>query len=140
MTTTIDITEIRNAVSLNAENTRFDVEINHPNYGWIPYTLDPSDTDMTIDNTALLSLIDTDFAAYVAPTQAELDAETAAEVRAERDYRLQTEVDPLVTNPLRWAELTEAKQTEWTTYRTDLLNVPQQAGFPNTITWPTKPE
>lgn len=140
MTTTIDITEIRNAVSLNAENTMFDVEINHPNYGWIPYTLDPSDTDLTIDNTALLSLIDTDFAAYVAPTQAELDAEAAAEVRAERDYRLQTEVDPLVTNPLRWAELTEAKQTEWTTYRTDLLNVPQQAGFPNTITWPTKPE
>ena len=35
--------------------------------------------------------------------------------------------------------LTVVKQTEWTTYRTDLLGVPQQAGFPNTITWPTKP-
>lgn len=65
---------------------------------------------------------------------------TAEGERAERDKRLSEEVDPIVSNPLRWADLTEAKQTEWTTYRTDLLNVPQQAGFPNTITWPTKPE
>jgi hypothetical protein len=59
--------------------------------------------------------------------------------RAERDNILATVVDPLVSNSLRWADLTAAKQNEWTTYRTDLLGVPQQAGFPNTITWPTKP-
>lgn len=117
-----------------------DVEINHPTYGWIPYTLDTSDTDNTVNNTDLLSLIGTDFTPYVAPTQAELDAETAQEMRWERDRRLVKEVDPIVTNPLRWADLTAEKQTEWSTYRTDLLNVPQQAGFPNTITWPTKPE
>ena len=68
------------------------------------------------------------------------DEETAAQVRSDRDYKLLTEVDPLVTNPLRWAELTSDKQTEWSQYRTDLLNVPQQSGFPNTITWPVKPE
>tara|TARA_R110002074_G_scaffold57919_2_gene142212 strand:- start:119 stop:400 length:282 start_codon:yes stop_codon:yes gene_type:complete len=27
----------------------------------------------------------------------------------------------------------------WTTYRTALRNVPAQSGFPNSITWPTKP-
>jgi len=27
----------------------------------------------------------------------------------------------------------------WTTYRTALRNVPAQGGFPNSITWPTKP-
>ena len=62
------------------------------------------------------------------------------EVRGLRDFKLRDEVDPIVTNPLRWADLTTEKQNEWTQYRTDLLNVPQQAGFPNTINWPTKPE
>jgi len=136
---TITITEVRNAQSLNAENTAFDVEINHPQYGWIPYTLSPDDTDMTVDNSVLLGLIGSDYAAYVAPTQAELDAIAADDVRAYRDYLLAQEVDPVVINPLRWAELTDAKQAEWTQYRTDLLNVPEQSSFPNTITWPTKP-
>ena len=135
----VTITEVRNAQSLNAENTRFEVEINHPEHSWIPYGLDPDDTDMTVDNSVLLGLIGSDYAAYVAPTQAELDAELAAGLRAERDQKLAEEVDPVVTNPLRWAELTDAKQAEWTQYRTDLLNLPAQAGFPNTVTWPTKP-
>ena len=134
---TIEITEVRNAQSMNAENTQFDLEINHPDYGWIPYALTPWDTDMTIDNTALLSLIGTDFAPF---SQVDHDARVAAFVRDQRDGKLSSEVDPIVTNPLRWADLTTEKQNEWTQYRTDLLNVPQQAGFPNTINWPTKPE
>lgn len=136
---TATITQVRKAQSLNSDNTRMDVEINHPTYGWIPYTLDPSDTDTTVDNDAVMSLIGTDFTSYVAPTQADLDAGTALQVRSDRDYKLLTEVDPLVSNPLRWAELTSNKQTEWSQYRTDLLNLPQQSGFPNAITWPVKP-
>ena len=136
---TITITEVRNAQSLNAENTWFDVEINHPEFDWIPYHLSPDDTDTTVDNKVLLELIGTDFEAYVAPTQEELDAELAAGLRGQRDQKLSEEVDPLVTNPLRWGELTDAKQAEWTQYRTDLLNIPDQSGFPNDITWPTKP-
>ena len=135
----ITITEVRNAASLQSDNARMDVEINHPQHGWIPYTVDPADTDTTIDNAEVMALIATDFTAYVAPTQEEIDAATAGQVRAERDRILTTVVDPLVSNPLRWADLTEAKQTEWSQYRTDLLNVPQQSGFPNTITWPTEP-
>jgi hypothetical protein len=135
----VTITEVRNAQSLNADNTAFEVEINHPEFGWIPYGLNPDDTDMTVDNSVLLELIGSDFEAYVAPTQAELDAELAASLRAQRDYKLVEEVDPIVTNALRWAELTDAKQAEWTQYRTDLLNLPEQSGFPNSVTWPTKP-
>jgi len=136
---TITITEARNAASLRSDNLSMDVEINHPDYGWIPYTLDPADTDTTIDNAAVMALIGSTFAAYVAPTQAELDAATAAQVRGERDDILVTVVDPLVSNPLRWADLTADQQTEWSQYRTDLLAVPQQAGFPTTITWPQEP-
>ena len=135
----ITITEVRNAASMNAANTSIDVEINHPDYGWIPYLLTDYDEDTTIDNAEVMALIGTDFTAYVAPTQAELDAATATQVRHERDNILVTVVDPLVSNPLRWADLTADQQTAWSQYRTDLLAVPQQAGFPTNITWPTKP-
>jgi len=135
----IIITEVRNAVSLQSDNLRMDVEINHPQHGWIPYTLDPADTDTTIDNDAIMSLIGTDFIAYVPPTQAELDAALAEEVRADRDGRL-TEVDAIAGNALRWASLDAATQANWATYRQALLDVPQQSGFPHDITWPTKPE
>ena len=116
-----------------------DVEINHPDYGWIPYTLDPADTNTTIDNDAVMALIGDNVEADAEPTQAELDTAAASQVRAERDYKLATEVDPLVTNPLRWADLGEAKQAEWTAYRTALLDITDQSGFPHNVTWPTKP-
>jgi len=135
----VTITEVRNAQSLNVDSTCFKVEINHPEHGWIPYHLNPDDTDNTVDNSVLLGLIGSDYAAYVAPTQAELNAGLSSGLRAQRNQKLSQEVDPIVTNPLRWAELTDAKQAEWTQYRTDLLNLPDQAGFPNTVTWPTKP-
>ncbi len=134
----ITITEVRNATSLQADNLYMDVEINHPQYGWIPYTLDPLDTDTTIDNDEVMALIGTDFVAYVPPTQAELDAALAAEVRADRDARLM-EVDAVAGNALRWAALDADTQTEWAAYRQALLDVPQQAGFPNTVAWPVAP-
>jgi hypothetical protein len=136
----IQITEVRNAQSMNAANTSIEVEINHPTHGWIPYLLTDYDTDTTINNDELLELIGSDYAAYVPPTQEELDAALAASIRYTRDNLLVTEVDPLVTNPLRWAELTEAQQAAWTQYRRDLLDITAQAGFPTDITWPTKPE
>ena len=132
----ITITEIRNAVSINDDDTEFELEINHPEFGWIPYGIMPNDTDTTIDNNALLALIGTDFTKM---SQDDKDAREADFVRAERNSRLTNEVDPLITNPIRWAELSSDKQTAWTTYRTDLLNVPQQSGFPWTHTFPTKP-
>ena len=87
-----------------------------------------------------MALIGADFAAYVAPTQAEIDAQAAAAVREKRDNLLVTEVDHIAGNALRWADLAADKQNEWTQYRTDLLNIPQQNGFPYNIVWPIKPE
>ena len=59
--------------------------------------------------------------------------------REQRDEKLLYESDPIVNNPLRWAELTETKKAEWTQYRIDLLDLPAQAGFPKAINWPTLP-
>ena len=133
---TIDITEVRNAQSMNAENTQFDVEINHPDYGWIPYSLAPWDTDTTIDNAALLELIGSD---YVPFSQSDHDARVATFERDTRDLKLVVEVDPIVSNPLRWGDLSEQEQADVSAYRMALLDVPQQSGFPHTISWPTKP-
>lgn len=60
-------------------------------------------------------------------------------VRYRRDEKLTTEVDPIVSNPLRWADMTTEQQNAWSQYRTDLLNITDQAGFPHNVTWPTKP-
>ena len=61
-------------------------------------------------------------------------------IRSERNAKLQMEVDTIAGNTLRWNALTDAQRAAWAQYRTDLLNVPQQSGFPTSVTWPTKPE
>ena len=129
----------RNAKYIN-DNGWIDCEIEHPVHGWIPYTLDPADTDMTVNNDELLAAMALagDVAAYVPPTQAELDAAKAQAVRAQRDSLL-LEVDAIAGNALRWAALDADTQAAWAAYRQALLDVPQQAGFPNDVTWPEKP-
>ena len=128
----------------NAQYNAFgtiDCEIEHPAYGWIPYTLDPTDTDMTVNNDDLLAAMaeNKDVAAYVPPTQAEIDAQAAQAVRAERDMKLVTEVDRIAGNALRWAALDADTQAAWAAYRQALLDVPEQAGFPHAVAWPVKP-
>jgi len=132
------MTNYRNAKYIDTK--RIDCEIEHEVYGWIPYTLDPADTDMTINNDDLLAAMSAagDVAAYVPPTQAELDAALSDQLRMERDGLL-AEVDAFVGNPLRWSALDAKVQDAWAVYRQALLDVPQQDGFPNDVTWPIKP-
>jgi len=76
---------------------------------------------------------------WVAPSQQWLDDDAAENVRAERDYKLRSHVDEIASNNLRWADLSDAKRQEWTDYRRSLLDLPDQAGFPHSVVWPTKP-
>jgi hypothetical protein len=137
------IMEYRNAKYINDQGW-IDCEINHKKYGWIPYTIDPNDTDITVNNEELLAAMEAngDVAAYVPPTQEELDTEAAREVREKRDYLLNRDVDPLVSNSLRWADLTAEQQQAWTDYRRALLDITLHANFPHLseADWPTKPE
>lgn len=61
-------------------------------------------------------------------------------VRVERDQILVKDVDPIVSNALRWNGMSEAKQTEWTDYRQALLDIETLEGYPHNIVWPNKPE
>jgi len=129
----------RNAKYIN-DSGWVECEINHPEFGWIPYGLNPADTDMTVNNDDLLAAMATndDVAAYVPPTQAELDVKLSADIRDQRDGLL-LEVDAIAGNALRWADLGDTTKGAWSVYRKALLNVPQQSGFPNDVTWPIKP-
>jgi hypothetical protein len=63
--------------------------------------------------------------------QAQLDADASERVRSERDQKLKD------TDWMGMSDVTMS--ADWTTYRQALRDVPSQAGFPNTITWPTEP-
>ena len=70
-------------------------------------------------------------AAYVAPTQAETDAEAAERARGRRDG--------LIASTDTWALSDRTMTAEQTAYRQALRDITSQAGFPENITWPTKP-
>ena len=61
------------------------------------------------------------------------DDRAAAEVRTERDAKL-VESD--------WTQVadTPVDQAAWATYRQALRAMPEQAGFPNAVEWPTSPQ
>jgi hypothetical protein len=42
-------------------------------------------------------------------------------------------------NPVWYASLTAEQQTELNQYRQALLDVPQQTGWPESVTWPSQP-
>jgi hypothetical protein len=136
----IPITEYRNARAFNESASSIDVEINHPEYGWIPYLLTDYDTDNTINNDDLRALIGDDYAPYIPPTQEELDQQAAAYFRQVRSEYLQHLVDPIVSNPLRWGSLTDEEQLEVTIFRQNLLDISTQSGWPQNVEWPPKPE
>jgi hypothetical protein len=58
--------------------------------------------------------------------------ETAKTVRSQRDQKLKD------TDWMGMSDVTMS--ADWATYRQALRDIPSQAGFPNTITWPDEPE
>lgn len=58
-------------------------------------------------------------------------------IRAERELILNDTVDKL--NPIRWGLLSDAKKAEWTTFRTQLLNITQRIARVDYVEWPQVP-
>lgn len=59
-------------------------------------------------------------------------------VRLVRDLKLK-ELDSLVMNPLRYASFDDNYRYQLSLYRQQLLDIPQQSGFPANIIWPELP-
>ena len=104
-------------------------ERNMPTYDRRTQTIKNANTPDLIDGSWTLGWVinqktDEEIALY--------DVETENFIRSERD-RLLRETD--------WMALSDTVMTEsWAIYRQKLRDVTQQAGFPDNITWPTKPE
>ena len=137
----IEITQYKNAKKIN-EDGDIDCEIKHPTHGWIPFTLKLKDKGSNIDLQKLHDKIiaEKQCQEYQPPSDEQITALKASGVRGQRDFLLRSEVDPLVSNPLRWADLSEKKQNEWKEYRQKLLDISKQPKFPKVVVYPTKPE
>lgn len=73
-----------------------------------------------------------DGANWVNPNKPSLE-QLAANVRAQRDSLL------LSTDWTQAADVPQATKDKWAPYRQALRDVPQQAGFPESVVWPVKP-
>lgn len=102
--------------------------------------------DMTITNEdfenadGLVRIIDNEI--FIGKTASEKLDEAQQKVREKRDRILNNVVDKM-QGVLRWSDLTEAKQTEWTAYRKALLDIPEQEIFktnPSSVEFPVQPE
>jgi hypothetical protein len=61
-----------------------------------------------------------------------------AENEAQQDYLVRSQRDSLLQQSDVYA-LADRITDEWTAYRQALRDIPTQAGFPASVTWPTKP-
>ena len=126
--------DFKNPVWADKAHTAIDVMINHPSHGWIPYTCT---TDMdTEEGRELWEQLQSDMASiaeYVPPVIS--DEALAAEARSKRDQLLaDTDYLLMPDYPIESDRLAKVK-----IYRQALRDIPEQSGFPRTITWPDKP-
>jgi hypothetical protein len=111
---------------------RINCEVNHPEFGWIPFTADPN--DVAAHGRDIFSKITEvgDITPYVAPIIS--DADLAEQIRLQRNGLLAAS---------DWTQLPDVPQTikdTWATYRKELRDITLQSEFPREVVWPTKPE
>ena len=120
---------------------RIDIELNHPEYGWIPFTSDPNDVEAHCRELFASAKALGPAPYEPPPLPVYTDEEHAEFTRAERNRLLRLNVDPIVSNPLRWNALTVEEQESLKVYRDQLLNISKQDGWPvkEKIVWPSYP-
>ena len=113
----------------DAEHTMLDCEIEHPDFGWIPYTTSENDHGLgkeIWDNRNNLEITEYEGLS---------DEILAAQIRAQRDSLL-SQTDYLMMSDY---PINDDNRKLIKIYRQALRDIPEQAGFPRTITWPDKP-
>jgi hypothetical protein len=122
--------EYRNAEFL--ENGKIDCEINHPQYGWIPFTASP--TDAAQHGRDLHALITSR-----GDAQPVNQARALAEKQARTDLSLEgmlKEVNRVASNALEWEELTEAEKNAYRQYRREIIALKGKGHTPETLVKP----
>ena len=110
---------MKNRNPIFIEDGRINCEIEHPQYGWIPFTADPNDVEPI--GAQVFNAAKATAAPYVAPpppppppppTQAEQEAEQ----EAKRQSAYTAEADPLF---FKW-QAGEATEAEWLAKREEI--------------------
>lgn len=113
-----------------------DCELDHPQYGWIPFTASPDDPDEG-GRVIHQLLLDGQFG-DIAPYTPDHAAELAAAIAAERIWRdLQLAATDYLTMPDY--PLTETARAELIAYRQALRDWPQSEDFPDQSNRPQPP-
>ena len=111
-----------------------DVEIEHPDFGWIPFTASPNDAEE--HGRIVYQRVMSGEAGRIAPSPVDPIDVLAAELRSKRTRKL-TLCDWTQTLD---APLSEAERAAWAEYRQALRAIPEQPGFPQDVTWPVVPD
>lgn len=124
--------EVRNPV-YNKQGS-IDCEINHPEYGWIPFTASSNDIELhgrEIYNIVLEMNPDT----YVEPIIPSPSIEELAETARLKRNTLLSQSD--------WTQISDAPtsidKSSWAIYRQQLRDLTLQEEFPENIIWPNPP-
>jgi len=114
------------------------LDYNHPVFGWIPFLACPEDVEL--HGREIYEMARNGEFGDVAPLdyQDRIRQEKKS-VRRSRDALLE-QLDSIVLHPLRWNSFSEEEKAEVGEYRQQLLDIPQQKGFPSGVQWPTLPE
>lgn len=101
-----------------------DVEVNHEQYGWVPFTASSNDPEKYGQEIYAMAMAGAFGEIAPASNPADIDGELALKIlRDKRKHVLETEVDPIVTNPLRWGALTDFEKQSFIDYRQQLLDI-----------------
>jgi hypothetical protein len=133
-----NVLRVENPKFINKEHTHVlcDLELSIWEGELLPFSVD-ANYDTTHGKVIWEGLKRGDYgeiADYSGPTKEQMEMV----IRSKRDGLL-VEIDVIVSNPLRWASFTSEEQQELATYRQDLLDVPQQSTFPDSVVWPDEP-
>lgn len=147
------INNVRNPKWANYKQTTIDVEVDfdHLEEEYVPFTADPNDVEphgVEIYNRAIAGEFGV-IGDWIPPENVTGD-DAMARLRTKRNSLL-AETD-YIEMPTKWSTLTTEKQTEWSTYRNALRDLP--ANYPNAelrwnddytelawynVTWPDVP-
>ena len=133
-------TEVKNLVWANADHTMFscDVNFNHIKEEFTPFGAKADDPEKH-GRDIFAAAVEGKFGVIQEYQQQILSPEGQSMMARQKRDALLVSMDLVVSNPLRWQEFTLAQQEKWILYRRVLLDVPQQVGFPDSITWPEAP-
>lgn len=131
--------QVKNCRYSNIEGTSIDCEVLFDDLGWIEFT--SSSTDLPHSKEIYSRAQSGEFGEISPYVPIEINT---TEIKIEDSVRnkrnaLLSNLDSKISNPLRWSSFTQEQQTDFARYRQELLDVPQQSGFPSNVIWPNPP-